>query len=144
MNVTSLNSSIINSNQSCNITACRSIIASNLLYNCPYNTTNYYQCAGCLQASSPNFPEDWFNLWYTADFLIWSSFNQDCPGNPRYGDLRTCQQWCLEDATCVGFSREKDVSDGENLAECYLKTNVKLNQAFGNPTWHTIVFNGTF
>jgi len=135
---------MINSNYSCNFIACRSIIAHNILYNCPYNRTNYYQCAGCSEASSSNYSEDCSNYWYTADFVVLSMFNQDCSGNPRFGDLRTCQQWCLEDITCVGFSRAKAVLDSDPNSQCYLKFNVELNQAFNDLTWHTIVFNGTF
>ncbi len=141
--VSLINSSILTQNNSCNITACRSLIDYYILHNCTYNTTYIDRCIGCSYASSPNFPSDWFNRWNIQNFVIYSSAGQDCQGNPKTGNLRACQIFCLQDETCVGFSREKSVLDNDSTGQCYLKNNIQLNQTPNDSTWHTIVFNTT-
>ena len=130
--------------QSCNITTCRSIIDDYLSRNWYYNTVNFGECqGGCLQAVYPNFPSDWWNRWYIQDMYILNSAGQDCVGNPYTGSLTSCQQSCLVDATCMGFARQKNVTDTDSTGQCWLKNNILLNQIPNDPVWHTVVFNTT-
>ncbi len=138
-----ITNSIITPNRSCNISACRSIVAYNILHNFLYNTTIFAECTGCSYANWPNFPADWSNRWNIQNFYITSSSGQDCQGNPRTGDLTQCQYWCLQDVTCVGFSRQKSVPDTYSNTQCYLKNNIQLNRVPNDNTWHTIAFNDT-
>jgi hypothetical protein len=97
--------------------SCRSIIAYYILQNLAYNTTDFGQYIGYSYVSWQNFLEDWLNLWHIENFIIWSNYVQVCQGNPKYGNLITCQIFCLQDETCVGFSREKNVLDNDSTGE---------------------------
>jgi hypothetical protein len=45
------------------------------------------------------------------------------------------------DTTCVGFSRQKIIGDNDKNGECWLKTNITVNQIPKDPEWHTVVLN---
>ncbi|CAF4266616.1 unnamed protein product [Adineta steineri] len=139
-----INQSSISITNKCSITKCRSKIADSISRNDTYNTTNSFnECMYCMEAQYPNFPEDWSNRWYTQDILILTGAGHDCTGNPYYGNLTQCQMFCLRDPTCVGFSREKNLTDSNILAECFLKNNIQLDQTYNSTVWETIVFNST-
>ena len=127
----------------CNVAACRAVISYYLSRNWAYDTTNFGECPGCLRATYPNYPADWSNRWYTLDIVIPTSAGQDCVGNPYTGNITTCQKSCLFDTTCVGFSRQKNVSDADSTASCWLKNNIQSNQIISDSTWHTVAFNST-
>ena len=129
--------------RSCNVTACRSLIADLISHNQTYNTMNLGECSGCSTATSPNFPNDWLQRWYVEDMVIWSSAGYDCPANPRYGTLAACQILCLQAEACVGFSREKNALVNDSTSECWLKNETRWNQSLNDSTWHTYAFNAT-
>ena len=143
VNIDPTTSSMGNTNTFCNITACRLIIVGQIQNNSLYNTTDFSECNGCSSAAYPNFPEQFFHRWNIENFVIMSSYGQDCRGTPHTGNLTTCQLFCLSDPTCVGFSRKKNVADNDSNSQCYLKHNIQQNQSPNNAIWHTFAFNET-
>ena len=131
--------------QPCHILECRGIIADYLSRYWMYNTTSFGECISCPYARYPNFPPDWFSRWYTEDIFITNSIGggQNCAGNPRTGDITSCQESCLRDATCVGFARKKNIPNADSNGECWLKNNTQSNPIVNDTVWHTVIFNAT-
>lgn len=75
------------------------------------------------------------------DFLIPSSAGHDCYATPRTITLQDCKRLCLINPTCVGFSRRKNVDDGDVSGECWFKNNVMVDQLWNHTDWHTFIFN---
>jgi hypothetical protein len=127
----------------CSVTLCRAVISYYISRYWGYDTINFGECSGCLRTTFDNYPSDWSNRWYTLDILVPTSAGQDCSGNPYTGSVTTCQTLCLRDTTCVGFSRQKSVSDADSTGQCWLKNNIESNQVMSDPIWQTIGFNTT-
>jgi hypothetical protein len=80
------------------------------------------------------------NMWAFDDFFIKNFIGQDCENNPIKKDMTGCMMECLKDATCVGFSRQKNA--GYNIiGECWLKTNITVNRILNDTEWYTNFFN---
>ncbi|CAF1283640.1 unnamed protein product [Adineta ricciae] len=85
--------------------------------NWTYNTANFGECQGCTLAVYSNYPADWSNRWYISNIFIRSSAGQDCAGNPYYGNMITCQTFCLNNTACVGFSRAKTAANNGSISQ---------------------------
>jgi len=106
-------------------------------------------CKGCPHFGSNsgrlNFSTAWTmgNTWTYQDFFIKNSNGQDCKKNPIKSDVTGCMIECLIDATCVGYSRQKNIDAYDRTGICWLKTNITVNQIPDHPEWYTAVFNPT-
>jgi hypothetical protein len=90
-----------------------------------------------------SYSPNWLTIWVKENFFIKNSIGQDCEKNLRAGSLDFCMIQCVLDATCMGFSRQKNIEDDDKKGECWLKTNITVNQTPDDPEWHTIFVNAT-
>ena len=71
------------------------------------------------------------------DFVIWTTFGTDIPGNPWLGTLADAQAMCASMPDCTGFSRLKCVAHDDANAENWFKQ-VNGPRSRGH-TWQTFV-----
>jgi hypothetical protein len=145
MNITDITLPMMTQIPTCNVTGCRGQIAEYFSLEWAFYTEDFEICDQCpqmsLQGGYINYSPDWFPMWSVEDFFIENSNGQDCENNPIKGDMLDCMVRCFSNTTCVAFSRKKTIDDDDRTGECWLKTNITVNQIPDDPEWHTVVFN---
>jgi hypothetical protein len=145
MNTTGIPRPLITLNPNCNVTDCRAIIADYVSKGWMFDTEKFHQCNDCPHMAYIEPPlsisADWVAIWPIQDFFIKNFIGQDCENSPIRSHMIDCVFTCFTDTTCVGFSRQKNIRPDDENGECWLKTNVTVNQIPNDSEWHTIVFN---
>ncbi len=145
MNITGITLTPITQIPNCNFKDCRTRIAEYVSRNWVFHSDEFVECKNCPDmvhtADGISFSSDWLMMWLQENFFIKKSIGQDCEENPIKGTMQFCMLGCFIDTTCAGFSRQKNIEDDDKNGECWLKTNITVNQIPDDPEWHTVVFN---
>jgi hypothetical protein len=145
MNITDITLPMMTQIPTCNVTGCRANIADYASKGWRFETEKFHQCNHCPHMAYIEPPlsisPDWLKMWSVENFFIKNSMGQDRVKNPMMGDMTICILECFFDITCVAFSRQKTIGNDDKNGECWLKTNITVNQIPDDPEWHTIVFN---
>jgi hypothetical protein len=145
MNTTGITLPLITQIPNCNLKDCRATISYFFSENWAFHTNDFEECQNCPAMAHSEIgiglSLGWKNMWLEYNFLIKNSIGQDCEKNPIKGEKFNCMLECFIDTTCVAFSRQKSVGDDDITGECWLKTNITVNQTPNDPEWHTIILN---
>ncbi len=145
MNTTGITLPLITQIPNCNFTSCRARISYYFSVNLPFYTHQIEECKKCpamtYLGGTTGPSTEWKKMWLEYNFFIKNSIGQDCEKNPIKGNKVDCMLECFIDTTCVAFSRQKIVGDNNRTGECWLKTDITVNQIPNDPKWHTIILN---
>jgi hypothetical protein len=78
------------------------------------------------------------------DFVEWTipyvtDIDMDGKGNGKwYGNINDCKNKCDNLSGCVGFSRDRTITD-DKIGECWFKKTLDKPNTPNHPTWYTYV-----
>jgi hypothetical protein len=145
MNNTGITLPLITQIPNCTLKDCRTKIADYFSANQSFYPFQLAECKNCpamtYLGGTIGPSTEWKKMLLEYNFFIKNSIGQDCEKNPIKGNKLDCMVQCFIDTTCVAFSRQKMMEDTNKTGECWLKTNITVNQTPNDPEWHTIILN---